>query len=481
MSTTDDDGGLPEESSGKLEQTSTVNINARAPWKIDGRSVVQNYDDLLEFGQDIFSAAKTANPTGKIVTVIVIDNDSNTQHYPNNKHFWLGSYYKGQEDAGLIWKPFTEFFIDLRDAGNPRVLDIIQNTFINTYKGVALGSYQGIPVVVPDPNIDHTRPIVQAEATTSTTTGVTVITKTTADPKAAGVVTESETVPAEITPPTNLTDEQRKWLGNADPTDPYILARMRAATGSGTSQGAGPIASLLAQVKATTGVNPCLPNNPPASAGVSGSGAVPPVSTYDDGPLRAVRRAAAASTGSTYDDGPLRAARAQAAASGSTYDDGPLRAARAAAAAPSVTDPLDAFGGAGATVIQGVGIDETPGANSNTTTAPTTVTQQPSTPTSSDQSAAETARLNSAPRPRPPNVYVYEPLTPGFDRYDFNSGKKVFTPNSGPSRTASEQPVTPPPAPRVPPIDGGIPVGTTTGGPSRLRQRRAAINTNNDF
>jgi hypothetical protein len=446
MSTTDDDGGLPEESAGKLEQTNAVTINSRAPWKIDGRSIVQNYDDLIEFGQDIFSASRGGTPTGKIVTVIVIDNESNTQHYPNNKHFWSGSYYKGQEDAGLIWKPFTEFFIDLRDAGNPRVLDIIQNTFINRYKGVAIGSYQGIPIVVPDPNIDHTRPIVQAEATTSTTTGVTVITKTTADPKAAGVVTESETVPAAVTTSGTLTEEQRKWLGNADPTDPYILARMRAATGSGSSQGAGPLASLLAAVKATTGVNPCLPNNPPASAGVSGSGATPPAAVpYDDAILRQAR-AAAASAGSTYDDGPLRAVRAAAAAPASTYDDGPLRAVRAAASGSSAAAAASAGGSAAAAAAATRGSAAAAAAASST--APTTVTQQPSTPTSSSQIPGA---AQSTVRPRPPNVYVYEPLTPGFDRYDFNSGKKVFTPNSGPSRTASNQPVTSSPAPRVPP------------------------------
>ena len=437
----ENDGGLPEESQGKLEQSNAVTINPRTPWKIDGRSVVQNYDDLIEFGQDLFSAARTDRPTAKIATVIVIDNESYTQHYPNNKQFWAGAYYKGQEGCGLIWKPFTEFFIDLRDAGNTKYLTTIQNTFIGRFKGVAVGSYQDIPIVVPDPNIDHTRPIVQAEATTSTTTGVTVITKTTADPRAAGVVTESETVPAAVTTPTELTAEQRRWLGNADPTDPYILARMRAATGSGSSQGAGPLASLLAQVKATTGVNPCLPNNPPASAGVSGSGAVPPVSTYDDGPLRAVR-AAAASTGSTYDDGPLRAVRAAAASTGSTYDDGPLRAARAAAAAPPSTVPAPTAGGGrgnGAAELAQRRAD----AATATATAPTTVTQTPSTPTSTNQSAAG--------NPRPPNIYVYEPLTPGFDRYDFNTGKKVYTPDAGPSRNASSQPVVPQPTPRVPP------------------------------
>lgn len=36
-----------------------------------------------------------------------------------------------------------------------------------------------------------------------------------------------------------------------------------------------------------------------------------------------------------------------------------------------------------------------------------------------------------------PNVYIYEPMNIGFDRYDFNTGKKVFTPNNGPSVTPS--------------------------------------------
>ena len=410
MSTTDDDGGLPEESAGKLEQTNAVTINSRAPWKIDGRSIVQNYDDLIEFGQDIFSASRGGTPTGKIVTVIVIDNESNTQHYPNNKHFWSGSYYKGQEDAGLIWKPFTEFFIDLRDAGNPRVLDIIQNTFINRYKGVAIGSYQGIPIVVPDPNIDHTRPIVQAEATTSTTTGVTVITKTTADPRAAGVVTESETIPADVNTPTELTAEQREWLGGADPNDPYIRACMDAALGQtqvtgGFGNGAAEVAQRIANsavaslttANVSIGPAPCLPNNPPISQG-GGSGATPPAAV-------------------PYDDAILRQARAAAAAPSSTVSTTTAGAGRGNGAAELAQRRADA-----------------------TTTAPTTVTRTPSTPTSSATAST-----------RPPNVYIYEPLTPGFDRYDFNSGKKVYTPDSGLSRNTASQPVVPQSTPRTPP------------------------------
>lgn len=48
----------------------------------------------------------------------------------------------------------------------------------------------------------------------------------------------------------------------------------------------------------------------------------------------------------------------------STYDDGPIRAARSRGTA-TLTSDLDAFGGEGATVIQGVGANEIPGANSN--------------------------------------------------------------------------------------------------------------------
>ena len=49
----------------------------------------------------------------------------------------------------------------------------------------------------------------------------------------------------------------------------------------------------------------------------------------------------------------------------STYDDGPLRAARSRGTATLTNNDLDAFGGEGATVVQGVGANEIPGANSN--------------------------------------------------------------------------------------------------------------------
>ena len=48
------------------------------------------------------------------------------------------------------------------------------------------------------------------------------------------------------------------------------------------------------------------------------------------------------------------------------------------------------------------------------------------------------AANGTAPAPnnsRPPNVYIYKAMQTGLDRYDFNTGKKVFTPDTGPSIT----------------------------------------------
>lgn len=64
----------------------------------------------------------------------------------------------------------------------------------------------------------------------------------------------------------------------------------------------------------------------------------------------------------------------------------------------------------------------------------------PSTVTGNDSQATQGSGNAQA---RPPSVYIYEPLTPGFDRYDFNTGKKVYTPDTGPSRNSSAQTTTP--------------------------------------
>lgn len=136
----------------------------------------------------------------------------------------------------------------------------------------------------------------------------------------------------------------------------------------------------------------------------------------------------------------------------------------------------------------------TTGANGTTTTTTTTsggagtVTSSVVTPNATSTAGASSA-VSSANNASPTagtqpntvtsdpvatrstgNSYVYEPLRPGFDRYDFNRGKKIVNTEDGPSVPSSSS--TAPPTAQPTPIDGGIAVGTTTGGPSLLRQRR---------
>jgi hypothetical protein len=118
---------------------------------------------------------------------------------------------------------------------------------------------------------------------------------------------------------------------------------------------------------------------------------------------------------------------------GATGPDAVIAAARAKAAAPKLIKPP----AAGTPASEQARIDQA--------TAPTTVTQPTSSPSSS--SSATTNQ-------RPPNVYIYEALTPGFDRYDFNSGKKVYTPNTGPSRNTEAKAVSPESTPRTAPSGG---------------------------
>ena len=430
----DNDGGLPEESSGKLEQTPAVEQNPRAPWKLSGiiPQTFQNYNDLLEFGDEVYSTSRS-----KYKIVIVIDNNEPlvTAHYPQNKQFFIG---QAGPDGQVVWRPYTEFFLQLQAEGRTIEPAIFERFKKLGYTGIQISTYQSIPIIVPDPSFDHNRPTTEVGATTSTVTGNTVVTTTTTNPAAAGVTTTSEIIPAEVAPNPPATTY-----------DDAILRQARNAASAATAP-------------------PCLPNNPPVSTGVSGSGATPPSgSTYDDGPLRALRtaRAAAAAPVSTgYGNDPL-----------GEFGTGTSNRSTPNNNSGYGNDPLGEFGGV-STTPSGAGAGRGNGAaevarrraDAAATSAPTTVTRPPSTPTPSST-------------PSPPNtsnVYIYEPLTPGFDRYDFNSGKKVFTPDTGPSLNASSQPVSPSSTPRVSPapLEGGIAVGTTTGGPSLLRQRQNISN-----
>ena len=361
--------------------------------------------------------------------------------YPNQPNYRIGERlppapeYAGDDESfrgDVHFWPLYEYS-QLRDeeGGNP---------LRQPANSIIAGNYRSVQVYLPDPAIDYSRPESQTGDTTGETTGTTVRTTTTVTPGASGGVTESEIIPAEVgldafggagAPATQSSASvgldafggAGSAVSRSDPLDAFggagdAAAAQNASVAGGRGNGAAEVAQRQANAAVSrtttsavaTGTTPCLPNNPPAASGTAGSGATPPASV--------------------------------------PYDDAILRQARAAAAAPAsvIPDPLDAFGGAGAAVSgarggRGNGAAELAQRRADATaTSPTTVTQPTSTPRSS-----ATASL------RPPNVYIYEPLTPGFDRYDFNTGKKVYTPDAGPSRNTNSQPVVPQSVPRTPP------------------------------
>ena len=405
----DVESSLPEEAAGKLEQNNVVDSPKNGPWRTqpDNMWTFQNYDDLQEYGKDVASA----DP----VVVLVLDNEeAELVAYPKNKHYWVIYPLVYREDlqeefTQLYIRHSVEYFSILIEEGSATMEDFKTESNLD-FLGAGrkkVGTYQGFPIYIRDPAINDSRPESQTGSTTGATTGNTVVTKTTVKPGAAGVVTESETLPAGA-----FTDAFGDYTGSADLTAAADRIREFQAEYANASDarkatlqalGLPPITSTGEEI---TSLPPCIPSNPPASAGVSGG--------RGNGAAEVARRQADAGVLGGRGNGAAEVARRRA--------------------------------DAGAT-------------------APTTVTQPASTPSSS-----------STPSIQPPNVYIYEPLTPGFDRYDFNTGRKVYTPNSGPSRNVSGTTVIPASIPRVTtPLDGGIPAGTTTvASGSRLRQRKEA-------
>jgi len=444
----DDDSGLPEEGQNRLEQENAVPVEAVGPYynfDVSSRQIFENIDDLYDYGTDIIYGRGSV-ARGATTLFIVVDNaDESDLLYPNQPHYWIAERlppdpsYAGDDEifrGDVFFTPFYKKMVEWAEEGR-RGIPPPQNSII-------AGTYRNVSVYLPDPTLDYSRPESQTGSTTGSATGTTVQTTTTIIPGTTGGVTESQTIPAEVG--LDAFGGPGSTVSRSYPLDAFggpgdSAAAQNASVAGGRGNGAAELAQRRAESAVSnttvssvaTGTAPCLPNNPPASSSTAGSGATPPTAV--------------------------------------PYDDAILRQARASAAAP--TSAIPSVGGG-----RGNGAAELAQRRADATaTAPTTVTQTPSTPTSS-----ATASL------RPPNVYIYEPLTPGFDRYDFNTGKKVYTPDGGPSRNTNSQPVVPQSTPRVPPVDGGIPVGTTTGGPSLLRQRSISqqrrttgINTNNDF
>ena len=384
--------GSPEEATNQTEQGSGVSSNSTEPWKNkNGMWTFQNQDDLREHFE--------AYASDDYSMVLVLDCEAELDDYPNNSHYYV--------IAGGWYKNTLHHYIHTFKEEGEDMSSYDSSTAIFSGDAIKINTKWGSPIWVLDPKVDHSRPVTETSATTSKTTGNTVVTKTSTKPGTAGVVTESETLPAGA-----FTDAFGDYTGSADFTAAADRIREFQAEYANASDarkatlqalGLPPITSTGEEI---TSLPPCIPSNPPASAGVSGG--------RGNGAAEVARRQADAGVLGGRGNGAAEVARRRA--------------------------------DAGAT-------------------APTTVTQPASTPSSS-----------STPSIQPPSVYIYEPLTPGFDRYDFNTGKKVYTPNSGPSRNVSGTTVIPASIPRVTtPLDGGIPAGTTTvASGSRLRQRKEA-------
>lgn len=360
----------PENTSNKLEQSNALVVDKTLPWKNElGQTVFQNVDDLHKHGEELFLAK------GQSTLVIVIDNEGEDVDFPKNKNYWVAKYVDfgtNNRNNTIDIMPLIDYYLVLReDLGKRwyRKSGFGQGGNGSRPQGaILLGRYSRLPIWAPDPARDDSRPETQTESTTSKTTGNTVKTTTIDKVGAAGVVTQSETIPAAVG--LDAFGGAGRDIIDVNVGDRLTPAEVLRAAGGGRGNGAAELAQRTADAAAinlnnaaaTTSQDPCLPNNT-----VSGSGANPPESV--------------------------------------PYDDAIIRQARAAAAAPTSVDP-DANDPRGRNQI-----------------APVT---QPATDSDPDAEPVPST-----------NVYIYEPMNIGFDRYDFNTGKKVFTPNNGPSVTPS--------------------------------------------
>jgi hypothetical protein len=351
----------PEEVQGKLDQSKGIIDNPREPYFLDPSQnapwlVFETYDDLESLKGTIKNTDALYSQT---IVVVLDDQGVGNLVYPD-QHKFITSIKTSMGYARfqplIIWGLKRKKNIDdiaenaqmRMDLGPPHnggvvvpknMSEILDYIRVNANGGHPIGSPDircGVPYIVPNPDLDYSRPEGVTTSTSSATTGVTVETKTVNDPKTAGTVTTTEISVA----------DQVNNLKVGDIATPEQMRYM--------AQGA-------------PALKPCLPD----TTG-TGSGSVAPAPN----------------------DGRTPAAIALAAAKKAASGIGSLDAAAAAA--------------------------------TTTVVSPTVVT------------TTRAAANGTAPAPnnsRPPNVYIYKAMQTGLDRYDFNTGKKVFTPDTGPSIT----------------------------------------------
>jgi hypothetical protein len=422
----EEDVGLPEESASKLDQSNAVPVSAVGPWYkpeigIGPRTeIFQNLDDMFDYGNEIILNQRRRY---KIVCVIENDDWHSSLLYPNQPHWWIGermppiSEFAGDVDE-VFFEPLYEGMI-ARLEENPDTREL------KPRGSVKVTTYKGVNVYLPDPLLDFSRPNIQVGQTTGQKTKTTIVTTT--DTKAGGS-TSTESVQGDVSlgvdreyEAANIQAKERTGsvdgLDYGDPAEKtpppekkYKTVEVKGVDADGFSY----TETKLVEVTAADTLRPSS-GKAKASAAASASAsasAAPTVTT--PAPVTTTKETVGGGipVPSPVDkkgeiepclpNTPQTTSAEVAAPPLAKSPDDVINAAQAAAAAPPTVTPVD------------------------TPVAPTTITKDTSTPTSSGSYRAGSP---------PGNVYIYEALTPGFDRYDFNSGKKVYTPNSGASRT----------------------------------------------
>ena len=407
----------PEDAANKLEQQPAVDIVLTGPYynrNSSNRLIFESIDDLYKYGSAYVGAP------GAFKMFLVVDNtEASDLQAPGFVHIWIGERFHPDNKPGIggpnaandvVFTPLYKRMVEWK-AEDSWYLDAVGQP-TGTIPTIM---YKGIMIYMPDPRLDYSRPTEQIEATTGNTSGVTVTTTNKEIPGAAGVITTSETAsgidPQEGAQPTsNFTT---RYKGKV-----YNVAELRVLLAGGTVdlRDKKNIRKRIANLERLNNKN--LPreffigdtsvdaetfkaygardsngnatiNIPPCDPDTTGigSGSIPPQQQLKQ--------------------------------------DASLRRARAASVAESVNYVQSGYEAANAPYV-----------------APTVVTQSTlqNNNTSSDSD-----------NKRPTNAYIYKPLTSGFDRYDFNTGKKVYTPDSGPSRNVDGNTLTPQGTPRVSP------------------------------
>ena len=379
--------GSPEEATNQTEQGSGVSSNSTEPWKNkNGMWTFQNQDDLREHFE--------AYSSDDYSMVLVLDCEAELDDYPNNSHYYV--------IAGGWYKNTLHHYIHTFKEEGEDMSSYDSSTAIFSGDAIKINTKWGSPIWVLDPKVDHSRPVTETSATTSKTTGNTVVTKTSTKPGTAGVVTESETLPAGA-----FTDAFGEHTGSADFT--AAADRIREFQAEYANSSIARAATLQA-----LGLPPITDSDRQSTAG--GLNFWPVTSTGEE--------VLSANTQGIYQDAILRHARETPVVLGGRGD-GAAEVARRRVdrgiLPPCLADTT------------GIGSGQLPtqdprGRDQRGSTSPSIVTSSQSADAIADQ---------------PLGVYVYKPLTPGFDRYDFNTGKKVYTPDNGPSRNAAAQITTP--------------------------------------